>query len=136
VTRSPMSDESYRLYTDARNAIERGNSVEGVLLLRQSAALNPHFKTYELLGERLLAQGEHVEAVLYLAAAAGLGNKASRAHYLLAQAMLTLGPSWTVDAVQQLQRGLRLNPNFKAARALLEKLLAQDGDLRQWIEGT
>jgi hypothetical protein len=78
-------------------------------------------------------EGELSKAVLYLSAVAGLGNSAFRAHHLLARALLKFGPTAEADAVRQLQRALRMNPNYKAARNLLEKRLSENEDLRQWL---
>jgi hypothetical protein len=123
-TELSAADEAYRLYTQARAALDKGDREAGIRLLRQAGSLAPHFKTFELLGEALIEHQEYREAVMYLAAAVGLGNKPFRAHYLLARALMNLRPAWVTDATEQLQRALQVNPNYKAARALLDELVA------------
>lgn len=60
------------------------------------------------------------EAVLYLAAAAGLGTNDYRARYLLSQALDLL--EQREDAIKQLEIALDLNKNYRSARELLAKL--------------
>ena len=123
-----MLDESSKLYFEARTAIEANDLSLALEKLRSSAALLPHYKTYELLGECLLQRSEPVEAVLYLSAAAGLANKQTRCRYLLAQALVRLTPSREVDAIEKLQEALALNPQYKAARQLLEEIMQRRSD--------
>lgn len=61
-----------------------------VIAFRCSAALAPHFKTLELLGECLLVLGKPLEAIVPLAAATTL-NRQPRAPSLLAKALLAAG---------------------------------------------
>jgi hypothetical protein len=58
--------------------------------LEESAELDPHFKTLELLGEAWLRKGVPQNAVVPLAAATTL-NDQSRAPSLLAEAFAALG---------------------------------------------
>jgi tetratricopeptide (TPR) repeat protein len=87
--------------------------------------LEPHFKTLELLGTCCQRLGRLHEAVLYLAAAAGLGNGQFRARFLLAEVLASLGD---IDgAVNKLEEAIELNPNFRRARELLKRIRAEDG---------
>jgi tetratricopeptide (TPR) repeat protein len=119
------ADDAYKLYSEARTAMEAKDLGLALEKLRSASALAPHYKTYELLGECLLQQGEAAEAVLYLSAAAGLGNKQTRSRYLLAQALIRLDPTREADAVEKLREALELNPQYKAAKQLLEDITRQ-----------
>jgi tetratricopeptide (TPR) repeat protein len=109
------ADEAYRLYSDARGAIRANDRSVAIEKLRNSSVLAPHYKTYELLGECLLQEGEIAEAVLYLSAATGLGNKQTRCRYLLAQALIKLDPSRAADAIEKLQEALAISPQKRLA---------------------
>jgi len=106
--------------------MEAGDTEAALQRFRQSIRIFPHFKTLELLGECLLLKNQHSEAIVYLAAAAGLGLKQSRSRFLLAKAHLAIGE--TGDAVNQLKEALRLNPNYKSASKLLESLSVNEDD--------
>ena len=80
----------------------------------------PHFKTFELLGEHLLALGQTTEGILYLAAAIGLSRSQYRARFLLAGAMAARGD--IDDALALLDEALALNSNYKAAIELRQQL--------------
>jgi predicted Zn-dependent protease len=82
----------------------------------------PHFKTCEVLGELLLKAGQLQEATVFLAAAAGLGPRQSKPHFLLAKAILALDQSDVSGAREQLEEALRINPSYKAAHQLLADL--------------
>lgn len=126
-------DKSSRLYREGREARDVGNYLVAIRRLRQSSRLAPHFKTYELLGECLLKIEKPKDAVLYLAAAAGLGNKQFRAHYLLGSALLLLDPPSIHEAAVHFQEALRLNPNYKTAKKGLEELVEKNEFLRQLL---
>lgn len=81
-----QSSESYQ---QARSLMNQGQPEEAVLLFQRSAALDPHFKTLELLGECLIRLGRLREAIIPLAAATGL-NRGVRAPSLLAEVFLRL----------------------------------------------
>jgi tetratricopeptide (TPR) repeat protein len=115
-------EQAYRLYSRAREAVSSGRRPEAIEMLRSAAHLAPHFKTYELLGEQLLGEGQASEAILYLAAAVGLGNRQFRSRYLLAQALLRHDPASVQEAAAKLRDALEMNPDYKAARALLEQI--------------
>jgi len=111
------------LFHEGRDAFDRGEYDKALPLLRRSGNLYPHFKAYELAGDCLLRLGDPAEAVLYLAAAAGLGNRQSRARLLLARALLETGDHET--AALKLEEALELNPNYRTARELLAELRAK-----------
>lgn len=122
------ADDAYKLYSEARTAMEAKDLGLALEKLRRASALAPHYKTYELIGECLLQRGEPSEAVLYLSAATGLGNKQTRCRYLLAQALIQLDPSREVDAIDKLHEALALNPGYKAAKELLEDITRQKSE--------
>jgi len=107
------SDAAYQLYHSGAKAMEKGNIPLAIGSFRQSMALEPHFKTAELLGECLLGHGKPTEAILYLAAACGLGTNAFRAKYLLAKAYDALDD--TDEALHHVEDALAMNPDFKDA---------------------
>ena len=78
-------------YTAGRAAMERGDMETAVEHLKRSLAAVPHFKTLELLGTACKTLQRADEALLYLAAAAGLGNRQFRPRYLLAKILLERG---------------------------------------------
>ena len=57
------------------------------------------------------------KAILYLSAAAGLGNKQFRAYFLLANALLQIND--VRGARQKLEHALSINPNYREARERL-----------------
>lgn len=128
-----MSD-AFELYNEGRELIERGQRVAGIDKLRQAALLAPHFKTYEILGEALLAEGQPQEACVYLAAAAGIGRRQFRSRYLLAQALLALGNDHALDAATHLTEALALNPTYRSAKELLDRLLSEQPQLAEQLK--
>jgi tetratricopeptide (TPR) repeat protein len=118
-------NNAYNLYYEGRSAMDAGDLHTAVEKFKQSLGLFPHFKALELLGECLLRRNEFPEAILYLAAAAGLGQKEFRAQFLLAKALLAVGEE--ADAIAQLKEALALNPNYKSAKELLDSLSAGKG---------
>lgn len=115
-------DLAYKLYDQGRNQLKSGNSRMAIELLKESFNLVPHYKTSELLGEALMIDQQHINAVLYLAAAAGLGKNQFRSKFLLAKALLALGDEWKADAIEHIQESIRLNPDYRAAKELLKEL--------------
>jgi tetratricopeptide (TPR) repeat protein len=113
-------DASFSLYEAGRSAMKAGDVHSAIENFRRSTKLAPHFKTLELLGECLLQVGEINDAVLCLAAAAGLGTRQLRARRLLAEALLRVGETDT--AVAKLEEALLIDPDFNAAKDLLAKL--------------
>ena len=67
------------LFEQGRSAMKRGDLDVALEQFRESIRVSPHPKTLELLGECLLLKTQHSEAIVYLAAAAGLGAKQFRA---------------------------------------------------------
>lgn len=118
---------SSRLYQEARDALNHGDLEVATAKFRESAKQAPHFKTYEMLGECLLKCDQLEEAVLYLSASAGLGNRQYRSRYLLAQTLIRLGDP--VSAAEKLQEAVQMQPAYKAARTLLDKLLTEDAQV-------
>ena len=104
-------DESCSLYEKGREAIDDNRPWEAVELFEKSIGLYPHFKACESAGECCLCIDESVKAVLYLSAAAGLGNNAFRARYLLTQALIALGDKDL--AIEKLQEALAMKEDYK-----------------------
>lgn len=104
--------------------MEANDLESAISLFDQSVQLEPHFKTLELLGECLLTLGRHKEAVVPLAASAGLGNKPYRALYLLAQALNAAGRK--TEALEKLDQAIEMKPDYKSARELLDRLRASN----------
>ena len=110
------------LYQRGRAAMEAGETESAVRLFQESASIDPHFKTLELLGECLLKLGRHHEAVISLAASIGLGTKVYRAMFLLAKALDESG--FRRNAIEKLEEAIAIKPDYKSARDLLEQLRA------------
>jgi tetratricopeptide (TPR) repeat protein len=126
VTGKPEPEEStgkgLLFYQKGREAIASGNLVSAIRFLEQSAQIDPHFKTFELLGECLIKRGQCSEAVAALSMSVELGNKPYRALYLLAQALESIGHR--EEAIARLTQAIEMKPDYKAARALLDRLHA------------
>ena len=118
-------EKAYDLYVEGKAAMGRQDLADAADKFRRSARVSPHFKTLELLGECHLERGELADAVVYLAAAAGLNPKGFRARFLLAQALLAAGDR--SGAAAHLEEAVRLNPNYRSAAELLEGLRAGPG---------
>ena len=118
---------SSELYQRGREAMEQHQNSEAAALFRSSISLRPHSKSLELLGECLLEmKSAPEEAIVFLAAAAGLGNKASRAFFLLARALSSQG--MRQDAIEKLEIAIEMQPQFRAAIELRDALLkSQNG---------
>lgn len=108
--------------------MDRGDFTTAVAYLQRALAQRPHYKTMELLGTALRELQRPEEALVYLAAAAGLGNRQFRARYLLAEVLASLG--LTEDAIVKLEEAIELNPNYRAARELLERIRTAQPDTR------
>lgn len=113
------------LYQRAREAMDRKELEEAIALFRCSAELCPHFKTLELLGECLLELRNTSESIIFLAAAAGLGNRAYRAFFLLARALSLHGE--ISSAIEKLDLAIELQPSFRAAIELRDELTKAPG---------
>jgi tetratricopeptide (TPR) repeat protein len=108
------SRQSYELGSALVKSGDYGGAIEA---LEESAALYPHFKTLELLGEAWLEKGEPLKAVVPLAAATTL-NAQVRAPALLAEALLALGED--VRAHEMARLALGRDSKNRKARAVLE----------------
>ena len=84
---TPDPSSSHALYQLARSQMESMDFESAIKALAASIAIDPHFKSLELLGECLLKVGRPIEAIVPLAASATL-NPGVRARSLLAQAFL------------------------------------------------
>lgn len=111
---------SSETYTRGKELLEEGDYKGALEILMPSGLNTPHFKTFECIGECLLAMERPAEAVLYLSAAAGLGNKQIRPYFLLATALIRINDP--LGAKHKLEQALSLNPHYKAARDLLLKI--------------
>ena len=114
-----MAEDPSDLYRIAREKMDAGDYSEAVRLFEASAAIQPHFKTLELLGECRIHLGLLREAVVPLAAATTL-NIQPRAPALLADVLLRLGE--TDQATRIAQSVLVRNPTNEMALAVLRKL--------------
>jgi tetratricopeptide (TPR) repeat protein len=116
------------LYFEGRSAMKAGDLEVAIDKFIHSIKLSPHFKTLELLGKCLLLRNALPEAVIYLAAAAGLGKNQFRARFLLAQALLKIGEN--AKAIEKLREAVVLNPKYRAASDLLKTLLPIDEEFQ------
>lgn len=100
--------------------MEGKNLDEAITKFEESARIDPHFKTFELLGECYFNKGEYGRAIIFLSDAAGLGNKPSRAYFLLAKALLQFND--VEKARDKLNHALSINPEYKEASDLLSSI--------------
>lgn len=113
-------EKSSVLYKLGREAMVSDDVQEATRRLRESAQLNPHPKTLELLGECLLKSAQAKDASIALREAVAIGNRPYRALCLLGQALMNLGER--EEAIACLTRALDLKPDYKAARLLVDTL--------------
>ena len=113
-------ENATELHDLGRQALDAGDLQLCVEYMRAAAALEPHYKTMELLGEALLRLGNLDDSVLWLAAAAGLSPKQVRSRFLLAQVLESR--EQIGDARIQLREALRVNPQYKSASEMLARL--------------
>ncbi len=114
--------KSSTLYHQGREAMAAGDLESSIRFFEESAQIEPHFKTLELLGECFLKRGQHGEAIIPLAASVGLGNKPYRALYLLARALHTVGRR--AEAIEKLNQTVQMKPDYKSAKELLDSIRA------------
>jgi len=112
--------------------MESGDFKAAIEKLQESAESDPHFKTFESLGECYLELKNYSQAIVYLAASAGLGSKPFRAYFLLAKALLAFGDK--EKAVNKLKEALEINSNYKAAKNLLAVILEEPEQPNKEIE--
>lgn len=98
----------------AQNARNNGMLDEAIELYRKltPSHWNPHLK-WRAMATCLFEAKLFKEAVLYIHALLGYDQDDIQAHFLLAQTWHRLGD--TVDAADELEKCLKLNPNFKPA---------------------
>ncbi len=116
------------LYLRGREAMSRSDFAAAISLFEQSARLRPHHKTLELLGECRMHVGDHIGAIVPLAASTTL-NRGVRSPSLLAEAFATLGCYG--DARAMAVEALSRDPNNRRAAAVLEALPEDAGDALQ-----
>lgn len=91
------------VFQQARQLFDQGRFSEALPLFAEAARRDPHYKSFELLGDCLLRSGRPAEAVLPLAAACAL-NRGARPRVLLARSFLQIGRvdkarSWLTEAL-------------------------------------
>ncbi len=114
-------DRAKELYDSGRLFLERAQLDEGIHDFEESAALLPHFKTLELLGEAWLKKGMPLRAVVPLAAATSLNDQV-RAPSLLAEALLALGEE--LEAHRMAKVALGRDANNRRAKAVFDATVA------------
>ena len=102
--------------------MDAGDIETAIHSFQQSVELDPHFKTYELLGECLLKGNRPQEAILPLEAASRM-NRSVRAVSLLAEAHFILGQHDKADHVAD--EALRRDTNNRKARAIKHEIAKQ-----------
>lgn len=117
---------SEELRNEARAQMRRQAWQTAIERLAESSALLPQSITYELMGECYAALQDRNKAILYFAAATGLGNKQYKPRVELARLLNSLGKPHEDQAVHHLLEALRLNPRYKVARQLLDQWLASN----------
>lgn len=118
-----LNSKHYELYQKGRIAMDEGNHLNAIELLEESALLCPHFKTYECIGECYRLRNENGKAIIYFAAAAGLGPKQARPRYLLAESFTAVEDF--VRALVEVEHALHINPNYTRAKELHRRLLSK-----------
>lgn len=115
------ADEAMRFYELGRDAMRRTQLKEAESYFRKSIHCNPHPKTAELLGDCLAQQDIINDAIIYLAAAIGLGTRPATASYLLGKLLYQEGKY--VDSYRKVQTAIGFNPDYRAAKELSDMLL-------------
>jgi tetratricopeptide (TPR) repeat protein len=116
-----MDDEHYRLYRAGCQYQCEGEFAKAIDALKASFAIFPHSKTAQVIGECLLSLGDRIGAIIYFAAACGLGmGRQPKAAFLLAEALLDYG--CPRDAKRAAEWALEALPHFEKARALLQSI--------------
>jgi tetratricopeptide (TPR) repeat protein len=110
---------SQELYRQGREAMERNAYDVAVAAFAESARLEPHFKTLELLGECYIHLGQSQKAVVPLAAATTLNDQV-RAPALLSDVLAKLGDTYNARRICEI--ALARDPQNKIARKVHEQL--------------
>src|SRR5262249_17930575 len=113
---------AHQRYEQARRLMETGAFEEAAGLFHQAAVEQPHFKTYELLGECYIHLKRLSEAIPFLAAATTL-NHGVRAPSLLAEVWLALGCHR--EAIEAADIALSRDPKNKTALQVREITAAE-----------
>jgi tetratricopeptide (TPR) repeat protein len=116
--------ESSDLYRKARALMNEKKFEDAVVLFQESAALDPHFKTLELLGETYICLNRLKDAIIPLAAAVSL-NKGVRAASLLAEVFLRLNKLTAAREIAE--TALSREPNNRKALNILKVLAEIEG---------
>src|SRR5262245_8322102 len=106
-------------YDKGRAAMDAGDFHQAIACFQQSAQIDPHFKTYELLGECLIKIDLPQQAIAPLQSAAAM-NTSVRAVSLLSEAFFMLGK--LSEAEQVANEALRRDTNNRKAREIIEKI--------------
>ncbi len=113
--------EGYEIYEQGRAAMRDGRFADAIEFLERSAVLDPHFKTFELIGECLMKLNRFAEAVGPLAAAVAL-NRGVRAPSLLVECFHAIGR--IEDAWEFAKVALLRDPTNRRAKDILNKMEA------------
>lgn len=124
------SNQAYEHYRRGINASKEGKLDEAEPLFRSSWALGPHFKTAEELGKLLEDLDKIDDAILFLAAAAGLGPATGNARIHLASCLLKADDP--LSAWAQIQIALEHSPRSKKALAMRNRLM-EDQRVRELL---
>ena len=108
------------LFKKARLAKEEGKLGVCVDLLKESASVDEHYKTYELLGECLESQEDLTNANEAYSRAMVLNPGANKSGYLLARSLAMLGRK--EEAKRILIDVLGTNPTYGPAKKYLAEL--------------
>lgn len=122
-------DAALELYMRGKGLLEQGAPDQAARTLIDSWNSAPHFKTAELLGDTYRELGRPKDALLYYAAAIGLGSKQSKAMYSLALCLEELGELFS--AFRKVDESLSVNPKLRRAVEMRERLLATYEVLRK-----
>jgi tetratricopeptide (TPR) repeat protein len=117
--RRDLLDVGENLYHLGRDLMEAGHSENAIAVLEASVKIQPHFKTFELLGECLLQLGRLEDAIAPLAAATTL-NTQTRAPTLLAEVYLGLGEMERAKRMASL--AVERNPSYRRAKEILQRI--------------
>jgi tetratricopeptide (TPR) repeat protein len=103
------------LYYKGREAMEAGDLRQAISSFRESAELEPHFKTFELLGECFLKSNQPLQAIAPLQSATAM-NTSVRAVSLLGEAFYLVGRH--TEAEQCANEALRRDANNRKAQEI------------------
>jgi Flp pilus assembly protein TadD len=119
-----VSDDPYRLYELAVEALEKGNEEEALGLFRRSLDLEPHFKTHHRIALILQRRGRSTEAGEHLVAAYSLNARNDRLACDYANWLITTGQAQRARKV--VETILSRNKTYGPARALVAILAEEE----------